>query len=137
MGRTIEARLISTSGPGKEAVLEIDGSNYVVADGFSWSAEHSPKVGQVFDVELLAILAENESWETKFSGNPQHRIGFESLGSWSYKAMGRVASVDPVSIDCGILVESRAIHTTDPSVIGEFVAFTIVCLEACGSKISN
>jgi hypothetical protein len=137
MRKTVEARVISSKGPGKEAQLEIDGKRYTVCDGFGWSMESAPTIGEVFDAELSSILDEDETWEEKFAGNPQCIIGLKSTGGWSYLALGQITSIAPVSINCGILVESRAIYTTDARVIGEYVAFRINCLEACGHRRSN
>jgi hypothetical protein len=131
----MKARLVSTRGPGREAVLEIAGARYAVRDGFSWSAEHAPAIDEVFEVELTTTLDEDESWDEKFSSNPQREIGLQATGGWSYLAKGRISSIDPVCVDCGILVESHAIHSHDPSVIGEYVALRIVCLDASGCKI--
>ena len=80
-------------------------------DGFSWSAAHAPEVGGEFDVALSAEI--DDSWSSGyFAANPERRIGLESLSGYAYLALGRISSVNPVRIDCGILVEERAIRTS-------------------------
>ena len=128
----MRARLVRTNGPGREAVLNIDGREYCVRDGFSWSAEHAPSVGAEFDVNLSAELDDSWPWQKIFAANPDRRIGLEPLGGPSYLALGRITSIEPVRIDCGILIEERAVHSHDSRVIGEFVGFRVVTLDAEG-----
>ena len=137
MSKIVEARLINTRGHGNEAELEIDGVRHVVMATFDFGMDQSPVFGEIFDVELSTALDEDETWEEKFAGNPGHKIGLESTGGWSYRAFGRITSILPVCIDCGILVESRAIYTHDPRVIGEYVAFKINILFADAWRRSN
>ncbi len=126
----MRATLLQTTGPGHEAVLKIEGREYRVRDGFSWSAAHAPTIGGEFDIHLSAELDESWPWEKIFAANPDRRIGLEPLGGVSYLALGRISSIDPVRIECGILVEERALHTQDPCVIGEYVGFRIEALDA-------
>ena len=128
----MRAILIRTADPGREAVLKIDGREYCVRDGFSWSAAHAPAIGAEFNVELSAELDDSWPWEKVFAANPDRRIGLEPLGGPSYFALGRISSIEPVRIDCGLLIEERAVHTHDPRVIGEFVGFRIETLDADG-----
>lgn len=126
----MKAKLIKTDGPGLEAIIEIDNRQYGVMDDFGWSAEHSPGIGHTFEVELSAMLDDTWSWEQIFGANPDRRVGLEPLGGWSYLAFGRITSVDPVRVDCGIYVEERAVFTHDVRVVGEFVGFRIERLDA-------
>ena len=128
----MRATLIRTAGPGKEATLRVDGREYRVRDGFSWSALHAPAIGAELEVEFSAVVDESWSWEQMFSANPDRRIGLEPLGGHSYLALGRITSVDPVRVDCGILMEERAIHTHDLRVVGQFVGFRVEVLDAEG-----
>ena len=128
----MHATLIRTAGPGKQAILNIDDREYCVRDGFSWSAAHAPEVGAEFEVELSAVIDDSWPWEEIFAANPDQRIGLEPLAGGTYLALGQVSSINPVRIDCGILVEERVIHTHDPGVIGEFVGFRIDVLDAEG-----
>src|SRR5262249_19330220 len=121
----MRAKLLRTNGPGREAVIEIDGHQYCVRDGFSWSAVREPKVGTHFDTEVSACVDTSWTWERMFAANPERRLGLQSDGGWSYLAFGRIDSIDPVRVDCGLLVEERAIFTHDPRVIGCFVGFRI------------
>jgi hypothetical protein len=128
----MEAKLIMTDGPGREAVLEIGGSEYRVMDDFSWIADRGPQTGETFDVKLETSLDETWTWERIFAANPDKRTKLEPLGGWSYLALGRIASVNPVIVDCGLLTEDRALFTHDSGVIGEFVGFRIAILYASG-----
>jgi hypothetical protein len=49
----------------------------------------------------------------------------DHLESWRYRAFGKVVSIKPVLVDCGLLSVEGVVHTHDPRVIGEYVAFTI------------
>lgn len=128
----MKATLIRTGGPGREALLAIEGREYCVMDGFSWSAEYAPEVGTLFDVELSAELDDSWAWDKIFAANPDQRVGLETLGGWSYLAFGRIFSVNPVRVDCGILVEERAVFTHDFNVVGAFIGFRIERLDASG-----
>jgi hypothetical protein len=128
----LRATLIRMTGPGQEAVLKIEGREYRVRDGFSWSAARTPPIGGDFEVELSAVVDDSWSWEKIFAANPERKIGLVSLEGWSYLALGRISSIDPVRVDCGVLVEEKAIHSRDPRVIGEFVGFRIEVLDAEG-----
>jgi hypothetical protein len=128
----MKATLLQMAGPGREAILEIGGRRYCVRDGFSWSADRTPAVGAEFEVELSAVIDRSWPWEKIFAANPDRRIGLEPLGGWSYLALGRITSIDPVRIDCGILAEERAVYTHDPGVVGAFVGFRIETLDAEG-----
>jgi hypothetical protein len=70
-------------------------------------------------------LLEPETWESIFASNPGNKIGLEPISGWSYRAFGRVISIAPVIVDCGLLRVEGVVHTHDPSVIGAYVAFTI------------
>jgi hypothetical protein len=128
----MEAKLIKTDGPGREAVLEIGGSEYRVMDSFSWLGDRCPRAGESFHVKLGTSLDESWSWEKIFAANPDERMGLEPLGGWSYLAFGRIESLNPVIVDCGLLIEGRALFTHDPRVIGEFIGFRIEVLDATG-----
>jgi len=128
----MKAKLLKTAGPGAEAVLLINDREYCVRDGFSWSADRAPTAGGEFEVELSAELDSSWSWEHIFAANPDHSVGLKPLGGWSYLAQGKILSIDPVCIDCGILVEERAVYSHDPGVVGAFVGFRIEVLDAAG-----
>jgi hypothetical protein len=95
-------------------------------------AGHAPDIGDEFEVKLSAEVDHSWSWDQMFSANPEQKIGLEPLDGCAYCAFGRILSVDPVRIDCGILVEERAIHTHDDRVIGDFVGFRVEVLDAEG-----
>jgi hypothetical protein len=125
----MKVTLVRTGGPGCEAILNIEGCDYCVRDGFSWSVE---RTDGDFEVSLSTVLDDSSSWEDMFAANPDQRIGLEPVEGYSYLAFGRILSIDPVRIDCGLLVEERALYTHDPRVVGDFVGFKIVVLDAEG-----
>jgi hypothetical protein len=120
------ARLIATNGPWLEAVIEIDGRRLTVMDEFSvMGPDTCPQPGQEFEVELSSLLLEDEPWEAIFAGNPGRRVGLDQLDGWRYRAFGRVISIAPVIVDCGLLRVEDVVRTHDTRVIGEYLAFTI------------
>ena len=125
----MKVKLVRTEGPGREAILNIEGREYCVRDGFSWSID---RTGGEFEVSLSTELDDSWTWEDIFAANPDQRIGLEPLEGYSYLVFGRIQSIDPVRIDCGLLVEERAIYTHDARVIGNFVGFKIIVLDADG-----
>ncbi|MDD9940870.1 MAG: hypothetical protein OXU20_07540 [Myxococcales bacterium] len=129
----MKARLIRTEGPGLEATIECREETLHVMDEFSWHADSAPQPGQEFHVELSAgLLSDEDSWETIFAGNPERRVGLEHRQGWSYRAYGRVAGINPVRVDCGVLVVEDVVRTSDERVVGEYVAFDIDRLDAQG-----
>lgn len=92
-----------------------------------------PRPGDEFEFEFANQLSDDEDWDMLFSSNPEHRIGIEKIEGWKYRAFGKVISINPVKVDCGLFVEEDVFHTNDPRVIGEFVGFTITCLGGYGS----
>lgn len=72
-----------------------------------------------------SVLDEDESWESMFQSNPQKKMCLEQVKGWEYKAYGKIISVNPVQVDCGLLIEEDVLHTNDPTVIGEYIGFTI------------
>jgi hypothetical protein len=128
----MKVTLVRTEGPGREAILKIEGTDYCVRDGFSWLAERTPPDGGDLEVSLSTVLDDSWSWEDMFAANPDRRIGLEPVEGYSYLAFGRILSIDPVRIDYGLLVEERALYTHDPRVVGDFVGFRIPVLDAEG-----
>ncbi len=124
------ARLVSTKGPYLDAFIELDGQVLCVMDEFSWNGPQPISAGESVSVELAPFLSENEPWESIFAGNPEHRIGIEPMYGWTYRAFGRVVSINPVKVDIGLLVTGGPFSTHDERVVGEFVAFTIDRLDA-------
>ena len=125
------ARLISTNGPWLEAVIEIEGRRLTVMDAFSFMGPDTcPKPGQEIEVEFSPLLLEDEPWDSVFAGNPSRRVGLDQLDGWRYRAFGRVISIEPVIVDCGLLTVGDVVRTHDPRVVGEYLAFTISRLGA-------
>ena len=121
----MKAKLVSTEGTYLEAILEIEGKHYCVMDEITLDVQSMPKIGESFDFEFSNTIDEDESWETIFRSNPDKKKCIEQIQGWKYRAFGQIVSVNPVKVDCGILIEEDVIHTNDSKVIGEYVGFTI------------
>lgn len=122
--------LISTEGPWLEASLRTPNGIIHVMDEFSIDERSAPCLAEEFEIDLSALLDEEESWESIFAGNPDCHKMLERISGWSYRAFGEVLSVDPVIVDCGVMQIPDAFHSNDPRVIGSFVAFTVTRLNA-------
>ena len=122
--------MLRTEGPWLEADLQIGDMVLTVMDEFALSAYTSPSVGDEFEVELSAEVDHEVSLESLFAGNPEQLRKIERTKGWSYQAYGKVISINPVVVDCGILLVPDVFHTNDPRVIGEFVGFPISRLNA-------
>ncbi len=120
----MKVKLIATEGEHLEAVVELQGKRLCVMDQFSGAAT-SPKVGEEFELEFNPILDDDEEWEAIFSGNPEGRSGLEPLGGWRYRAFGKVVSVSPVVVDCGLFQVEGVVSSSDPNLVGEPVAFSV------------
>lgn len=122
--------LIETEGPWLAARLACGEEQLCVMDAFSLVDRFAPRCGEQFEVELSALLTEDEPWEAMFTGNPDKAKRLEPLGGWSYRAYGQIVSINPVVVDCGILSVPDVLDTNDPRVVGEFIAFRISRLDA-------
>lgn len=118
-------RIISTNGPYLEAEIEVDGTRLTVMDELILAEKSIPSGGLKVEFEFSPDLFEDEPWESIFSGNPSGKIGLEHIAGWRYRAFGKIVSVDPVLVDCGLVKVEDPISTHDHRVVGEFVAFTI------------
>ena len=121
----MKTKLLSTEGTYLEALIEIEGAEYCVMDELTIDIETMPKDGESFEFEFSNILDEEESWDSIFQGNPEKKKCLEQIKGWKYRAYGEITSINPVKVDCGVFVEEDVVHTHDPKVVGEFVAFTI------------
>lgn len=120
----MKAKLIDTEGPYLGAKVEIDGDIYRLMDEITIS-EYSPKIGDNFEIEFINLIDEDESWEEMFSSNPEKKKGLEHISGWKYRAFGEIISINPVKVNCGILVEESVVSSNDPRIIGEYIGFTI------------
>ena len=121
----MKTKLLSTEGTNLEALIEIEGAEYCVMDELTLDIETMPKDGESFEFEFSNILDEEESWDSIFQGNPEKKKCLEQIKGWKYRAYGEIISINPVKVDCGVFVEEDVVHTHDPKIVGEFVAFTI------------
>ncbi|GLR13732.1 hypothetical protein GCM10007907_25220 [Chitinimonas prasina] len=124
------ARFISSDGPYLEALIEVDGQVLCVMDDFSPETGDLPPVGTPVALCFDSYVSDDEDWDDVFTGNPDQRQGLVRLDGWRYRAYGRIVAIQPVLVDCGLLVVDEVIHTHDPQVIGAYVAFTIQRLTA-------
>lgn len=125
------AKFISTEGPYGEAVIEIASQRLCVYDEFSVNKDAVPLAGAECELEFFVYFDnKDEVWEDVFSSNLDQRIGIEQIDGWKYRAYGKIIDINPVRIDCGLLIQEGVIATHDPRVIGEYVAFTIARLGA-------
>lgn len=121
----MKAKFVRTEGTYLEATLEIKGVQYFVMDELTVNVESMPKIGDIFDFEFSNLLDEDETWESLFESNPDKKKCIEQISGWKYRAFGEIISINPVKVDCGVLIEEDVIHTHDPKVIGEYISFTI------------
>ncbi len=120
------ATFISTTGLNLEAIIELNGQSLCVMDEFfCFSADSLPKAGEPCEVEFSPYLDEDESWEDIFAGNPNKLVLLEQIEGWCYRAFGKIISVNPVVVNCGLLQVKGVVCSTDPRLVGEYVAFTI------------
>lgn len=125
------ATFISTAGEYLEAIIEVNGQRLTVMDEFSlFSADSLPKTGELCEVEFSPYLDEDEAWEDIFAGNSNQLILIEQVEGWRYRAFGKIISVNPVVVDCGLLPVEGVVCSSDPRLIGEYVAFSITRLGA-------
>ena len=126
----MKARLIlGAKEEGESAFVEVGGTTYECMDCLVYSAV-GIKDGDHFFAQFSWIDSEDleESWEEIFSGNPEQELRMVSLGGWSYRAYGKVISIDPPIVNCGILLPSP-MATHDPAIVGAYLAFNISRLD--------
>lgn len=125
------ATFISTAGEYLEAIIEVNGQRLTVMDEFGlFSVDSLPKTGELCEVEFSPYLDEDEAWEDIFAGNSNQLILIEQVEGWRYRAFGKIISVNPVVVDCGLLPVEGVVCSSDPRLIGEYVAFGITRLGA-------
>ena len=125
----MKATLIETEGYGLKAVIEIDGRRLNVMDDISLPGK-SAESGTEFDIELSPMCLGDQTWDEMFKGNPEKKMDIEPLNGWKYMAFGKIAQINPVIVDCGILKLRDVIHTHDERCIGKYVAININRLDA-------
>ncbi len=126
----MKAKIISSNGTYLEALIEIEGKEYCVMDELTLDVESMPKEREYFALQFSNMLCDDETWESMFQGNPGNHKCLVQIAGWKYRAYGQIISINPVKVDCGVLVEEDVIQTNDARVVGEFIAFTISRLGA-------
>lgn len=126
------AQLVSTENEeGGLAVILMGGERIAAMDclGYGRSAQRYPKVGESFAPKFTCLFDEDESWLEIFEGNQENSLRLVPTGIWSYRAFGKIISVDgpdsEASVDCGACQIPAPIEISDPSQIGVFIAFNI------------
>lgn len=119
------AKVIATEGPYLQAIVEIEGTVYCVMDELTLDVQSAPEKDAQFEIEFSNLIDESESWESIFNGNPERKKCIEQIEGWKYRAFGEILSINPVKVDCGVLIEENVIYSNDPKVIGEYIGFTI------------
>lgn len=129
----MKAKFLSTEGECLEALIEVNGNELHVMDGFSTERLSS---GDTVNIEIVSgLFYENEEWESMFSGNPEGKKELEHQSGWRYRAYGIITSINPVMVDVGTLEIEAPISSHDEKLIGESVAFTVERLDASPANI--
>lgn len=126
----LEAKIVKLADEeGMPAIIEIKGNRYEVMDCTCYSSIPT-EVGKVEEIELVIGLEdETETIDDIFDGNPNKLSKLESLGGWTYKAYGKIISINPVSVDCGVGIIEAIFSTNDQRCIGKYVGFKISRLD--------
>lgn len=125
----MRAKLIKTDGPWLEATVETEHGSFVAMDCISCDENAVPAPGEEFEAEVTATILSEPTWDEVFIGNPEKVVGLVRQAGWQYIGYGRIESIRPTLIDCGILKIRGAIRTNDDRVIGLFVRVPIDRLE--------
>ncbi|TCI04397.1 hypothetical protein EZV61_00005 [Corallincola luteus] len=123
----MKAEFVSTEGDYLQAELNIDGQTLYVMDEFGGDCL---KPGQEIDVELMNSCADDLDWDAVFSANLEKRTALQHISGWSYFALGRVTSINPLMCDCGVVELEGPFSTNDTRCIGEYVGFRVTRLTA-------
>ena len=108
------------------AEIALGGTTVLVENYFSAEREAE---GAVLDLEIRPDFAGlEESWEQIFRGNSQGQKTLIHLSGVSYRALGRIISINPIVADCGLLSLRVPISSNDTRVIGASVGFTVAAL---------
>jgi hypothetical protein len=116
--------LIETNGYGLEARIMLNGVELIVMDGIS-IPEADPALGEIDNVEFSCLDGLTQTWEGAFQGNPNEEMKLEHVAIWKYRAYGKITSIDPTTIDTGLLKLEAGPRTNDKRCIGEYVMVEI------------
>lgn len=126
------AQLVSTENEeGGLVVLLMSGEQVTAMDclGYGSSDQRNPEVGENFVPKFTCLFDDEESWCDIFEGNKEEAVRLTRTGTWSYRVFGKVVAVDgpktEASIDCGLFQLPAPIETSDPSLVGRFIAFNV------------
>ena len=103
------------------------GTTTLLVENF-FGADREP-AGVALDLEIRPDFAGlQESWEQIFGGNPKNQTALVPLGGASYRALGQIASINPMIADCGLISLRVPLSSNDAGVIGAHVGFTVSAL---------
>jgi hypothetical protein len=128
----MNAQIVTTENEeGGSVTLLINGEEITAMDclGYGTSSQPYPEQGQKFEPQFTCLFDDEESWNSIFEGNEEQQIGLKPRGGWSYRAFGKVLSVDSAdseaAIDCGLCTLPAPVEITDPNQVGQFIAFNV------------
>lgn len=125
------AKLISTRGRYLDAMIDVDQQIYHVFDEFS-SDEFNYNEQHCFDFDWSIECSDDESWNEIFTNNSEQKYGLVHLSGWAYYAFGQIVGVNPVVVDCQVLLVEDVVVSNDERLVGEWVGFTISRLGCYG-----
>ena len=98
----MRTRVVETDGYLLYATIEIGGQELRVTDEFSPDVDETPQPEELLDIELGVITIADKNGQTIYRPNPEHKMGLDHRGGWSYRPHGKIIGINPVVVDCGI-----------------------------------
>jgi hypothetical protein len=122
---------------GGVAVISINGVEVNAMDHMVYGASNQPypKVGESFFAEFDCRFDDDikATWGSVFNGNPERKETLVPIGLWSYKAFGRLVSIDgpdtKALADCGGILLPLPIEVSSDEYLNHFVAFDVLRLD--------
>jgi hypothetical protein len=132
----MQARVLSIDPEeGGLLVLQVGDRSINAMNCLGYGHRTNPCVGDAVEVEFSFLPADDQDWNTFFSGNPGCEQRLDRTGLWSYRALGRLVAVESegheeATVDCGVCYLPAPIQVSDDRCIGSYVGFTITRLDA-------
>lgn len=138
------AKLIRSTGEeGDAIIIEINGRKITGMDNVVYSALPYPQPDEEFEVRFTCVfdddaitginLDAHAQWQAVFNGNPFEEQALNSTGIWSYRALGKLVSLDTddgiALADCGGCLLPIPLEVSDPDCLGCFMGFDILRLD--------
>lgn len=88
-------------------------------------------VGNSYKVEFDFLEGVDVPWDVMFSENKNNikDLIIKPNGDWSYSAYGKIISVNPIVVDCGVAEFDLGNFSRDERLIGEYIFFDISRLD--------